>query len=96
MSGIVKTQNTIIKYAIKNQDMGTAGASTTYMSGYPKGRVISTDAVPALSAGQTRTESFAPYPFSSQGFDINVSADGDNKVAETSDANNCKGYTKIC
>jgi uncharacterized repeat protein (TIGR01451 family) len=90
-----KTQKTIVKYAIKNQGKGTAGASKTYMSWYSTGKVISTDAVPSLSAGQTRTESFAPYPFSSQGFDINVCADGDNKVAETNEKNNCKRYTMI-
>ena len=90
-----KTQKTIVKYAIKNQGKGTAGASKTYMSWYSTGKVISTDAVPSLSAGQTRKESFAPYPFSSQGFDINVCADGDNKVAETNEKNNCKRYTLI-
>ncbi|MGB3458120.1 MAG: CARDB domain-containing protein [Halobacteriota archaeon] len=90
-----KTQNTIIKYSIKNQGKGTAGASKTYMSWYSTGKVISTDAVPSLSAGQTRTESFAPYPFSSQGFDINVCADGDHKIAETNEKNNCKRYTMI-
>ena len=90
-----KTQNTIVYYEIKNQGKGNAGASKTYMSWYSTGTVISTDEVPALSAGQTRTESFAPYPFSSQGFDINVCADGDNKIAETNEKNNCKRHTMI-
>jgi uncharacterized repeat protein (TIGR01451 family) len=90
-----KTQKTIVHYDIRNQGKGTAGASKTYMSWYSTGKVISTDEVPSLSAGQTRTESFAPYPFSSQGFDINVCADGDHKIAETNDANNCKRYTMI-
>jgi parallel beta-helix repeat protein len=90
-----KTKKTIVYYTIKNQGKGTAGASKAYMSWYPSGKLISTDDDSSLSAGQTRTESFAPYPFSTTGFDINICADGNHKIAETNEANNCKRYYTI-
>jgi hypothetical protein len=85
-------EDTTIYYTIKNNGEGAAGASKTYMSWYPGGKLISTDNVPSLASGQTRTESFSPYTFSQSGFDINVCADGNHKIAETDETNNCKRY----
>ena len=85
-------ENTTIYYAIKNQGEGTAGASKTYMSWYPGDALVSTDDVPPLAPGQTRTEAFAPSTFSETGFDINICADGDHIIAETDETNNCKRY----
>jgi len=85
-------EDTTIYYTIKNQGKGTVGASKTYMKWYPGGKLILADDVPSLSAGQTSTQSFAPYTFSETGFDINICADGNHKIAETNEANNCKRY----
>ena len=85
-------EDTTIYYTIKNNGEGAAGASKTYMSWYPSGKLISTDNVPSLAPGQTRTASFSPYTFSETGFDINICADGNHKIAETDETNNCNRY----
>jgi subtilase family serine protease len=84
-------EDTTIYYTIKNNGEGAAGASTRYMSWYYGGKLISTDNVQSLAPGQTRTESFSTYTL--QGvFDINICADGSNKIAETDETNNCNRY----
>lgn len=85
-------EDTTIYYTIRNQGEGAAGKSNTYMSGYPAGGLISSDEVLPLAPGETRTESFAPRTFSETGFDINICADGDNKIAETDETNNCERH----
>ena len=64
------------------------------MSGYFDGKLMSTDNVLSLAPGKTRTESFSPYTL--QGvFDINICADGNRKIAETDETNNCKRHYMI-
>lgn len=91
-TGTAFLEDTTIYYTIKNQGEGTAEKSNTYMSWYPGGGLISTDEALPLAPGETRTESFAPRTFSETGFDINICADGDNKIAETDETNNCERH----
>ena len=84
-------EDTTIYYTIKNNGEGAAGASTTYMS-WSGGKLISTDNVLPLAPGLTRSESFSPYTFDSSGFDINICADGNRKIAETDETNNCERH----
>nr|CBH39942.1 hypothetical protein BSM_34210 [uncultured archaeon] len=91
-TGTAFLEDTTIYYTIQNQGEGTAEKSNTYMRWYPGGGLISTDEVLPLAPGETRTESFAPRTFSETGFDINICADGDNKIAETDETKNCERH----
>lgn len=100
-TGAAFLEDTTIYYTIRNQGEGTAGKSNTYMGTYLPGGLISTeglistDKVLPLAPGETRTESFAPHTFSELGFEINICADGDNKIAETDETNNCERHYAI-
>ena len=92
-TGTTFLEDTTIYYNIKNIGEGAAGASTTYMSRTYDGKLMSTDNVLSLAPGATRTESF--YTFNWSGSEINICADGDRKIAETDETNNCKSHYTI-
>ena len=81
-----KTYN--IAYTVANTGSGDAGASTTSIT--IDGANAATDAVPALSPGESHTATLGPFTMAGDSDTIEVCADRDNVVSESNEANNCK------
>ncbi len=81
-----KTYN--IAYTVANTGSGDAGASTTSIT--IDGANAATDAVPALSPGESRTATLGPFTMAGDSDTIEVCADMDDVVSESSEENNCK------
>jgi hypothetical protein len=83
-------QYAVIHYLIINQGNGESGSSITHL--YYGGRAIGEDAVGPLPPGRTIDRAFSPYPFPQTGFEVELCADGDNRIVESDENNNCMGY----
>ena len=81
-----KTYN--IAYTVANTGSGDAGASTTSIT--IDGANAATDAVPALSPGESHTATLGPFTMAGDSDTIEVCADRDNVVSESNEENNCK------
>ena len=86
-----KKKITTFTYRIKNVGISKAAQSVTYI--YKVGisgklSLIKTDAVPSLNAGEIKTR-VVSYNEDVSYADIKICADGNNKIAESSEANNC-------
>ena len=81
-----KTYN--IAYTVANTGSGDADASTTTIM--IDGANAATDAVPALSPGESHTATLGPFTMAGDSDTIEVCADRDNVVSESNEANNCK------
>lgn len=85
-----------IYYRIKNQ--GTAAAPATVTKLTIDGTVKATDAVPALAAAASSTQSFSAYLYSCSGISdsVVVTADSTNVAMESNGANNSRTETFTC
>ena len=81
-----KTYN--ILYTVTNTGSGDAGASTTSIT--IDGVNAATDAVPALSPGESHTATLGPFTMTGDSDTIEVCADMYDVVSESSEENNCK------
>ena len=81
-----KTYN--IAYTVANTGSGDAGASTTSIT--IDGVNAATDTVSALSPGESHTAAFGPFMMIGDSDTIEVCADRDDVVSESSEENNCK------
>ena len=81
-----KTYN--ITYTVANTGSGDAGASTTSIT--IDGVNVATDAVPALSPGESHTAILGPFTMTGDSDTIEVCADMDDVVSESNEENNCK------
>ena len=81
-----KTYN--IAYTVVNTGSGDAGASTTAIT--IDGANAATDAVPALSPGESHTATLGPFTMTDDSDTIEVCADMDDVVSESNEENNCK------
>jgi hypothetical protein len=81
-----KTYNII--YTVTNRGSGDAGASTTSIT--IDGVNAATDAVPALPPGESCETILGPFTMTDDSDTIEVCADLDDVVSESSEENNCK------
>jgi hypothetical protein len=81
----------VIHYFIINQGNGEAGASITQL--YYDGRAIGEDTVGPIPPDRTIERAFSPYPFPQTGFEVELCADGDKRIVESDENNNCMGYS---
>jgi hypothetical protein len=81
-----KTYN--IAYIVSNRGSGDASASTTSIT--IDGVNAATDAVPALSPGESHTAILGPFTMTGDSDTIEVCADVYDVVAESDEENNCK------
>ena len=84
-----------VKYTIKNQGTADAGPSNSRL--FVDGTEVATDAVSALGAGASRTESFSySYECSGTSDTLLVQIDKDDLVDESNESNNSFSTTWTC
>nr|QNO48525.1 hypothetical protein NKHFGJIK_00003 [Methanosarcinales archaeon ANME-2c ERB4] len=85
---VMKDKTYNIAYTLANTGSGDAGASTTSIT--IDGVDAATDAVPALSQGESHTAALGPFTMTGDSDTIEVCADMDDVVSESNEENNCK------
>lgn len=87
-----RTGDIVIYYVIQNIGEGEVGTSTTYL--YSGDKRLMEDPIGPFPPGQRREEAFPPYPLDPP-FEIELHADGDNRIGESNEENNRMGYEYI-